>query len=82
MKIIGGILLAAALMLFSVASDARGTPSSSFVPRGPEPHASLSDKHHAHHSAHGDTKRTAGKGGQRRAAKSRGNSAHHSAGPN
>ena len=38
---------AAALLAFGSLSHARGTPTSSFVPRGPEPHSSLSDKHHS-----------------------------------
>jgi hypothetical protein len=46
------IICTAALLLFGSVSHARGTPSSSFVPRGPEPHASLNDKHHAIKNKH------------------------------
>lgn len=35
----------AALLLFGSLSHARGAPTSSFAPRGPEPHSSLNDKH-------------------------------------
>ena len=38
---------AAALLLFGAASHARGARTSSFAPRGPEPHVSLSDMHHS-----------------------------------
>jgi len=51
MKIVVGVTLAAALTLASFASHARG-PASSFVPRGPEPHSSLSDKHGTKGSSH------------------------------
>ncbi len=47
MKRIFCITATAALLLLASLSQARGTPSSSFVPRGPEPHSSLSDKHHS-----------------------------------
>ncbi len=52
MRLIAGVTLAAAMVLTSVASHARGAPSSSFVPRGPEPHSSLSDKHGTKGSSH------------------------------
>lgn len=78
MKIIAGIMLVAGSMLFGAAGA--HTPSSSFVPRGPEPHASLSDKHHAHRSAHGG-KSTSSKAGHHGAAKARDGSKHHSANP-
>jgi hypothetical protein len=67
MKTFAGILLMSASMLFSAASGAH-TASSSFVPRGPEPHASLSDKNHAHR-AHGS----------KRTSKIAGGRTHHSA---
>jgi hypothetical protein len=47
MKRILCVMATAALLAFGSLSHARGTPSSSFVPRGPEPHSSLSDKHHS-----------------------------------
>ena len=47
MKQIICISATAALLLIGSVSHARGTPTSSFVPRGPEPHSSLSDKHHS-----------------------------------
>jgi hypothetical protein len=47
MKPVICVMASAALLLFGSASYARGTPTSSFVPRGPEPHSSLSDKHHS-----------------------------------
>jgi hypothetical protein len=47
MKQIIAITVTAALLLFGSSSHARGAPSSSFAPRGPEPHVSLSDMHHS-----------------------------------
>jgi hypothetical protein len=41
----------AALLLLSTVGHAR-TQTSSFVPRGPQPHSSLSDRHHAAKSRH------------------------------
>ena len=52
MKIVVGVMLAAALILASFASHARGPATSSFAPRGPEPHSSLSDKHGTKGSSH------------------------------
>ncbi|HEY2464907.1 MAG TPA: hypothetical protein VGI32_12695 [Steroidobacteraceae bacterium] len=46
MKLIICLTATAALLAFASVSHAR-TPSSSFVPRGPQPHSSLSDKHHS-----------------------------------
>jgi hypothetical protein len=46
------VLATTALLAFASASHARGAPTSSFVPRGPEPHSSLSDKHHTKKSSH------------------------------
>ena len=60
MKPIICITATAALLLWGAVSQAK-TPSSSFVPRGPEPHSSLSDKHHSlknKHSAHHVTSKT------------------------
>ncbi len=51
MKPIICISATAALLLWGAASQAK-TPSSSFVPRGPEPHSSLSDKHHSLKNKH------------------------------
>jgi hypothetical protein len=61
MKVI--ICATAALLLFGSLSHARGTPSSSFVPRGPEPHSSLSDKHHSIKNKHSGSQGAAHKGG-------------------
>lgn len=46
MKSIICVTATAVLLLLGSLGHAR-TPSSSFVPRGPEPHSSLSDKHHS-----------------------------------
>ena len=53
MKRIFYVTATAALLLFSSLSHAGKTPSSSFVPRGPEPHSSLSDKHHSNKGGRG-----------------------------
>jgi hypothetical protein len=46
------VMLAAALMLASAVCQARGPATSSFAPRGPEPHATLSHKNGVKRSAH------------------------------
>jgi hypothetical protein len=64
MKLPAGIMLAAALMLVSTVCQARGQPTSSFAPRGPEPHATLSHKNGVKKSTHKSShtaKPTAGK---------------------
>jgi hypothetical protein len=63
MKVIICVTTAAALLLFGSMSQARGAPSSSFVPRGPEPHSSLSDKHHSIKNKHSGSQGGAHKGG-------------------
>jgi hypothetical protein len=63
MKVIICVTATAALLLFGSVSHARGTPSSSFVPRGPEPHSSLSDKHHSIKNKHSGSPSAAHKGG-------------------
>jgi hypothetical protein len=45
MKAVVGLTLMTVLVLASAAGHARGAAPSSFVPKGPEPHSSLSDKH-------------------------------------
>jgi hypothetical protein len=52
MKLPAGVMLAAALMFLSAACQARGQPTSSFAPRGPEPHATLSHKNGVKKSSH------------------------------
>jgi hypothetical protein len=42
-----------ALLLFGSSSHARGPAPSSFAPRGPEPHVTLSDMHHHSSKGHG-----------------------------
>ena len=67
MKTIVGVTLAAAMVLASGASLARGAAPSSFVPKGPEPHSTLADKHGTqgssrkarHHKANAVPKRSA-----------------------
>jgi hypothetical protein len=61
----------AALLLIGSVSHARGTPTSSFVPRGPEPHSSLSDKHHSTKNKHSGSQGAAHKGGHNATAKTR-----------
>jgi hypothetical protein len=63
MKRIICITATAALLLIASVSHARGTPTSSFAPRGPEPHSSLSDKHHSIKSKHSGSQGAARKGG-------------------
>ena len=55
MKLPTGILLAAALMFVSAVCQARGQPTSSFAPKGPEPHATLSHKNGVKRSSHKTT---------------------------
>jgi hypothetical protein len=57
------ISASAALLLIGSVSHARGTPPSSFAPRGPEPHSSLSDKHHSIKSKHAGSQGAAHKSG-------------------
>ena len=52
MKLPAAIMLAAALILVSAVCQARGQPTSSFAPRGPEPHATLSHKNGIKKSTH------------------------------
>ena len=58
MKLPTAVMLAAALMFASAACQARGQPTSSFAPRGPEPHATLSHKNGIKKTSH-KTSRTA-----------------------
>lgn len=53
----------AAWLLFASASDARGPATSSFAPRGPEPHVTLSDMHH--HSSKGRAQGVSHKSGNK-----------------
>jgi hypothetical protein len=52
MKRITCLAATAALLLFGSLSHASGAPTSSFAPRGPEPHSSLKDKHHSKKNGH------------------------------
>ena len=52
MKLSTGIMLAAGLMFVSAVCQARGPATSSFAPRGPEPHATLSHKNGVKRSPH------------------------------
>lgn len=61
MKPIICITATAALLLWGGVSQAK-TPSSSFVPRGPEPHSSLSDKHHSRKNKHSGSQGAVHKG--------------------
>ena len=76
MKAIICVAATAALLLFGSLSHARGTPSSSFAPRGPEPHSSLSDKHHSIKNKHAGSQGAAHKGGHL-TPKTGGHSAQH-----
>jgi hypothetical protein len=64
---------ATVLLLFTSLSHARGTPSSSFVPRGPEPHSSLNDKHHSKKAGH-----SSGRSSSHKAAQMNSKTASHS----
>jgi len=55
MKLPAGVMLAAALMFTSAVCHARGQATSSFAPRGPEPHATLSHKNGVKRSSHKTT---------------------------
>ena len=55
MNLPAGVVLAATLMLVSAVCQARGPQTSSFVPRGPEPHATLSHKNGVKKSYHKTT---------------------------
>lgn len=57
MKVILGFALVAALMLAGADCQARGRATSSFAPRGPEPHATLADKNGRKSFAHGNSRR-------------------------
>jgi hypothetical protein len=52
MKLPEVVMLAAALMFASAVCQARGQPTSSFAPKGPEPHATLSHKNGVKKSSH------------------------------
>jgi hypothetical protein len=82
MKLMIGVTATTALLLFGSTSHARGTPSSSFVPRGPEPHSSLSDKHHSIKNKHAGTQGAAHKGGRNVTPKAGGRSTHQTPHPN
>lgn len=55
MKLPAGVMLTAALLFVSAACQARGQATSSFAPRGPEPHATLSHKNGVKRSSHKTT---------------------------
>jgi len=71
MKQIICISATAALLLIGSVSHARGTRTSSFAPRGPEPHSSLSDKHHSIKNKHAASQSAAHKSGHNATAKTR-----------
>jgi hypothetical protein len=77
MKAIICVAATTALSLFGSLSHARGTPSSSFVPRGPEPHSSLSDKHHSIKNKHSGSQGAAHKSGHSATPKTGTRSAQH-----
>jgi hypothetical protein len=77
MKAIICVAATTALSLFGSLSHARGTPSSSFVPRGPEPHSSLSDKHHSIKNKHSGSQGAAHKSGHSATPKTGTHSAQH-----
>ena len=77
MKAIVCVAATAALLLFGSLSHARGTPSSSFVPRGPEPHSSLSDKHHSTKNKHSGSQTAAHKGAHNAPPKTGSHSGRH-----
>ena len=53
MKVFAGTLLTLVLGLFGTTCNARGTPTSSFVPHNShQPHATLSHKHSANQGGH------------------------------
>ena len=67
MKLPAGVMLTVAFLFVSAVCQARGQPTSSFAPKGPEPHATLSHKngvkrspHKAAHSAKPTTGKHAG----------------------
>jgi hypothetical protein len=82
MKRISCLVAAAALLLFGSLSHARGAPTSSFVPRGPEPHSSLKDKHHAKKSGHVGAQHSAHKAGPGVNAKTAAPATHRTPGAN
>jgi len=55
MKLPAVIMLAAALVFVSATCQARGQATSSFAPRGPEPHATLSHKNGVKRPSHKTT---------------------------
>jgi hypothetical protein len=77
MKAIVCVTATAALLLFGSLSHARGTPSSSFVPRAPEPHSSLSDKHHSIKNKHSGSQGAAHKGAHSATPKTGSHSGRH-----
>ena len=76
MKRILCVTATVALLAFGSVCHARGTPSSSFVPKGPEPHSSLSDKHHSKKGSHTGGQSAAHKGAHNVSAKSGSHAAH------
>jgi hypothetical protein len=57
MKVILGFALIAVLTLAGTDCQARGRATSSFAPRGPEPHATLADKNGRKSFAHRNSRR-------------------------
>jgi hypothetical protein len=52
MKLPAGVMLAVAFLFVSAVCQARGQATSSFAPKGPEPHATLSHKNGVKRSSH------------------------------
>jgi hypothetical protein len=76
MKTFSCIMASAGLLLVGSVSHARGTPSSSFAPHGPEPHSSLSDKHHSSKPAKHTGTQTGSKKGSHSAKPKSGGAGH------
>jgi hypothetical protein len=76
MKSILCVTATAALLAFGSVSHARGTPTSSFVPKGPEPHSSLSDKHHSRKGSRAGGQGVSHKGAHNPSPKTGSHSAH------
>jgi hypothetical protein len=64
MKFLAGAMLVAVLMFQGAVCHARGKPTSSFAPRGPEPHATLSNKNGSRKSSHRTTHASKATGGK------------------
>ncbi|MDP9010184.1 MAG: hypothetical protein M3N91_16015 [Pseudomonadota bacterium] len=79
MKFFAATMLLLGLGLFGTACNARGAPTSSFVPRNSaEPHATLGHKHSAKRGGHHGTGRgTSAKGGHHANSQTAGHDMHN-----